>query len=603
MHQSGQANMFNNLKISTKLLLLGGSLNAALVFVVIVSYSSLTSSFRQLEKVDLAGRLALSITQARQHEKNFIIRKDESYVVKVHDIIAELRKLLDQAKSFSDIDARAIEAPIASYANAFDKLVSLEHERDKLMEGMERRSTELMNGLNQMNRGDGSSAVVERAIKLHLQLRRKEKEMMLSRKQEQIDAVTGQLDELQDALESTGSGGSNSFDGYRNGLLDYIEKMKLQEMEDSRMVASAREVQRITEEIRSAERVRATSEEAFALKLLVLAAATALIIGFWLSAAIIGSVRRSIAGIVAAISSLAAGDLTARASTHGGDELSKVAEALNKALDAFQQTVRTIGENGDALALAASKLSVVSSQISANANETSAQAGVVSSAAEQVRASISSVAAASEEMSATIREIASSASRAATNAEHAVGSVKASQEIMEALEISGRQIGDVLGLISQIAEQTNLLALNATIEAARAGEAGKGFAVVANEVKELARETGQATGQVRETVTKVRENTQKALEGIQAFGKTIGEISSISATIAAAVEEQSCTTKEIAVSIAEAAAGSSEIAQNIIGVAGAAEDTAEGTSQTRVAANELTRMADGFKQLVGRFRY
>ena len=104
-------------------------------------------------------------------------------------------------------------------------------------------------------------------------------------------------------------------------------------------------------------------------------------------------------------------------------------------------------------------------------------------------------------------------------------------------------------------------------------------------------------------MTKVRENTQKALEGIQAFGKTIGEISSISATIAAAVEEQSCTTKEIAASIAEAAAGSSEIAQNIVGVAGAAEDTAEGTSQTRIAANELTRMADSFKQLVGRFRY
>ena len=48
-------------------------------------------------------------------------------------------------------------------------------------------------------------------------------------------------------------------------------------------------------------------------------------------------------------------------------------------------------------------------------------------------------------------------------------------------------------LISDIASQTNLLALNATIEAARAGVAGRGFAVVAGEVKELARETAQAT--------------------------------------------------------------------------------------------------------------
>lgn len=66
------------------------------------------------------------------------------------------------------------------------------------------------------------------------------------------------------------------------------------------------------------------------------------------------------------------------------------------------------------------------------------------------------------------------------------------------------QIGRVSGVADQIdaiARQTNLLALNATIEAARAGEAGRGFAVVAGEVKALAGQTSEATGEIAEILS------------------------------------------------------------------------------------------------------
>src|SRR3546814_3506271 len=76
------------------------------------------------------------------------------------------------------------------------------------------------------------------------------------------------------------------------------------------------------------------------------------------------------------------------------------------------------------------------------------------------------------------------------------------------------EIGEVIKVITSIAEQTNLLALNATIEAARAGEAGKGFAVVANEVKELAKQTAEATGDIAGKVTAIQTDAKAARDAI-----------------------------------------------------------------------------------------
>jgi len=78
--------------------------------------------------------------------------------------------------------------------------------------------------------------------------------------------------------------------------------------------------------------------------------------------------------------------------------------------------------------------------------------------------------------------------------DEAVSEAKSASDNVDELGKAAQEISKVTEAITEISEQTNLLALNATtIEAARAGEAGKGFAVVANEIKELARQTAEAT--------------------------------------------------------------------------------------------------------------
>jgi len=163
-------------------------------------------------------------------------------------------------------------------------------------------------------------------------------------------------------------------------------------------------------------------------------------------------------------------------------------------------------------------------------------------------------AAAVEQMSASVQEIANSASQAVTVAREAVGAASTATDRVTKLDSSSQEIGVVVKLITSIAEQTNLLALNATIEAARAGEAGKGFAVVASEVKELARETAEATQRITDMIGTLQEDSGHVTTALTGITDLIHQISDAQTSIAGAVEEQSATTNEISRSVGDVAA-------------------------------------------------
>jgi GAF domain-containing protein len=124
-------------------------------------------------------------------------------------------------------------------------------------------------------------------------------------------------------------------------------------------------------------------------------------------------------------------------------------------------------------------------------------------------------------------------------ADEAVARASAMSGDVSALGDASNAIGDVIQIISSIADQTNLLALNATIEAARAGEIGKGFAVVAGEVKELARETAEATKRVSEQITALQASAESVSGGIRTTSETISQLDGVQAKINEVLEEQS----------------------------------------------------------------
>jgi len=158
---------------------------------------------------------------------------------------------------------------------------------------------------------------------------------------------------------------------------------------------------------------------------------------------------------------------------------------------------------------------------------------------------LSMVGAASEEMSMTVAEIAKNAEFARQRTANAVKSAESAQESVDKLGGAAAEINKIIDVIIEIAEQTKLLALNATIEAARAGDAGKGFAVVAGEVKDLAKQTNDATADIRKKITTMQSSTDDTIHEITQIFGIIHSVDDVVSTIASAVEQQSATTRDI----------------------------------------------------------
>ena len=311
---------------------------------------------------------------------------------------------------------------------------------------------------------------------------------------------------------------------------------------------------------------------------------------------------------------IAGGDLTVEVQPRSaqdtlGKAFATMGENLRRVTVEMQQSVNVLSSS-------AQQIVATSTQVASGATETATAVSQTTTTVEEVKQTALLSAQKAKYVSDTAQSAAQVAQAGRKAVEESIEGMKRIREQMESIAESivrlseqGQNIGEIMVTVNDLAEQSNLLAVNASIEAARAGEHGKGFAVVAQEVRSLAEQSKQATGQIRGILNDIQKATTAAVMVTEQGSKAVeaGVKQSVQAgesvrKLSENIAEAAQAATQIAASSQQQMAGMDQIAQAMESIKVASAQNVASTRQTEEAARSMQGLGQKLKQLVAQYK-